>query len=122
MTATQQPIQEGWQTSMGHALMSKWPKIEWSMNGEEAYENITWINLNGETKPTEAEIKTEWDRLQAAYDANAYGRNRQPEYPAIGEQLDNLYHAIDGDAYLKAKFADFHSAIKAVKDKYPKSS
>ena len=122
MAATHQPIKEGWQTSMGHALMSKLPKIEWSIDGEETYENITWINLNGETKPTEAEIKTEWDRLQAAYDANAYGRNRQPEYPDIGEQLDNLYHAIDADADLKTKFADFHTAIKAVKDKYPKSS
>ena len=48
MAATQQPINEGWQTSMGYALMSKWPKIEWSIDGEETYENITWINLNGE--------------------------------------------------------------------------
>ena len=121
MTATNQPIQEGWQHSMGHALMSKWPKIEWSIDGDEVYDNITWINLNGETKPTEAEIITEWNRLDAAYDANAYGRNRQPEYPNIGEQLDNLYHAIDEDSDLKTKFSTFHAAIKAVKDKYPKS-
>ena len=27
-----------------------------------------------------------------------------------------LYHSIDADADLKSKFADFHNAIKAVKD------
>ena len=60
--------------------------------------------------------------LDAEYAKVKYKDDRKAEYPAIGEQLDNLYHAIDGDADLKAKFADFHSAIKAVKDKYPKSS
>ena len=121
MAATNQPIQEGWQTSMGHALMSKWPKIEWAMDGDEDYDNITWLNLNGETKPTKAEVEEEWTRLSGKYDDNLYGRNRQPEYPAIGEQLDNLYHAIDEDSDLKTKFSTFHAAIKAVKDKYPKS-
>lgn len=48
--------------------------------------------------------------------------NRKDEYPDIGEQLDMLYHAIDSDSDLKTKFSSFYTSIKAVKDKYPKSS
>lgn len=48
--------------------------------------------------------------------------NRKVEYPDIGEQLDMLYHAIDSDSDLKTKFSSFYTSIKAVKDKYPKSS
>ena len=47
---------------------------------------------------------------------------RSQEYPAIVEQLDMLYHAMDADSDLKTKFSSFYTSIKAVKDKYPKSS
>jgi hypothetical protein len=70
------------------------------------------------TQPTDEAIATEQARLQAEYDANQYQRDRV--YPAIGDQLDMLFHAIDGDETLKTQFADFHTALKAVKDKYPK--
>ena len=66
-----------------------------------------------QTKPTDAEINAEVTRLQAEYDANAYQRSRQPEYPAIGDQLDDLFKA--------GAFSDDMTAkIQAVKDKYPK--
>ena len=60
----------------------------------------------------EAKVAQEVKRLQAEYDANKYQRDRLKEYNAIGlgEQLDMIYHNMDG---WKAK-------IKAVKDKYPK--
>ena len=41
-------------------------------------------------------------------------------YPAIGDQLDLLWHAIDADADLKGKFSAFYNSIKAVKDANPK--
>ena len=41
-------------------------------------------------------------------------------YPAIGDQLDLLWHAIDADADLKSKFSAFYNSIKAVKDANPK--
>ena len=41
-------------------------------------------------------------------------------YPAIGDQLDLLWHAIDADADLKAKFSAFYNSIKEVKDANPK--
>jgi len=48
-------------------------------------------------------------------DASAYKASRAAEYPAIGDQLDALFHA--------GVFpADMAAAIQAVKDKYPKES
>lgn len=45
---------------------------------------------------------------------NMYKDQRVAEYPAIGDQLDALYHA--------GVFpADMTATLKAVKDKYPKS-
>ena len=46
--------------------------------------------------------------------------NGSTTYPAIGDQLDLLWHAIDADADLKTKFASFYNSIKAVKDANPK--
>ena len=60
--------------------------------------------------------------MQSLVDANiqhkadaiaTYEAKRLKEYPSIGDQLDNLYHAGAFDATMTAK-------IKAVKDKYPK--
>ena len=61
--------------------------------------------------------KDEWDiaqsQLKAEYDALAYARNRQPLYPAIGDQLDDLYH--------KGAFsAEMTATLKKVKDDNPK--
>ena len=62
-------------------------------------------------KPTEEEIQSKMDSV-------AYARNRQLEYPQIGDQLDMLYHAIDAGKVNKT--SDFYKALKAVKDKHPK--
>ena len=73
---------------------------------------LEWLDTN-QTKPTDSEISTEITRLQAEYDAKAYQRNRQPEYPSIGDQLDDLFKAGAFSTEMAAK-------IQAVKDKYPK--
>jgi hypothetical protein len=73
---------------------------------------------DGQTPPTEEEIKTKLKELQDDYDAKEYQRDRQPEYPAIGDQLDMLFHAIDAGKVDKT--SDFYKSLKAVKDKYPK--
>ena len=49
-----------------------------------------------------------------------YADKRRNAYPNIGDQLDMLWHAVDGDDALKTTYADFHTAIKAVKDANPK--
>ena len=47
-------------------------------------------------------------------------RNGSTIYPAIGDQLDLLWHAIDADSDLKVKFSAFYNSIKEVKDANPK--
>ena len=59
------------------------------------------------------EARVELDKLN-------YRGKRSLNYPNIGDQLDNIYKAIDADSDLKSKFAAFHAAIKAVKDAHPK--
>jgi hypothetical protein len=95
------------------ALQSLLPDVQVVMIEDEISQ---W--LDDRPQPTDAEISEEQSRLQAEYDANQYQRDRV--YPAIGDQLDMLFHAIDGDETLKTQFADFHTALKAVKDQYPK--
>ena len=69
-----------------------------------------FIFTDGQTPPTEKAIQEKLTELQADYDSKQYQRDRAVAYDPIPEQLDQIYHDIDG---WKAK-------IKAVKDKYPK--
>ena len=73
---------------------------------------LEWLDKK-QSKPTDSEIDAEVKKLQAEYDAKAYQRNRQPEYPSIGDQLDDLFKAGAFSTEMTAK-------IQAVKDKYPK--
>ena len=84
---------------------------------EEDFDRMTW--LNGTTPISKSDIQAKQAELKAAYDAKDYQRKREPEYPAIGEQLDLLWHAID-DGTLD-KTSDFYTSLKATKDKYPKT-
>ena len=89
--------------------MSLRPNAEFSLVGSH---KLTWYDTK-QTQPTDAEIDAEVIRLQAEYDAKQYARSRVTEYPAIGDQLDALFHA--------GVFPDDMAAqIQAVKDKYPK--
>ncbi len=74
----------------------------------EDYESLQW-NDNS-SKPTLKELETKRDQMQADYDSKQYQRDRAVAYDPIPEQLDQIYHDMDG---WKAK-------VKAVKDKYPK--
>jgi len=78
----------------------------------EVYSNL---KLNDETAvmPTEEEVNAKIAELQVI-------ENRRSGYPAIGDQLDMLFHAIDGDETLKTQFAAFYTALKEVKDDNPK--
>src|SRR6056300_1949204 len=73
----------------------------------------------GTTPIPKADIEAKMVELQAEYDANQYQRDRV--YPAIGDQLDMLWHSIDKDPELKSKYFEFYEAIKAVKVKHPKN-
>ena len=85
------------------------------------YENLVIIpDKDGVThdKPTENYLDTELAKLQALWDADDYSRKRRQEldgYPTVGKQLDMIYHDQVNST------TTFKDAIKAVKDKYPKS-
>lgn len=62
------------------------------------------------------------DLAQSKLDAqdNGYARARQESYPALGEQLDMLYH--DMNAGKGDKTGDWYKAVKKIKDDNPKPS
>jgi len=93
-------------------LLSLRPGAIWVIRGEE----IEWLDET-QTQPTETEIQTERTRLQAEYDATAYQRNRQPEYPSLADLADALYWSNQGD---NTKLDAYYAACAAVKAKYPK--
>ena len=70
------------------------------------------------TQPTDEAIATEQARLQAAYDANQYQRDRV--YPQLGEQFDKLWHDINNGTLDNT--GEFFTALKEVKDNNPKPS
>lgn len=90
------------------AIKSLRPGAQWILRGDD----LEWLDQN-QSKPTEAEITAEIARLQAAYDAQEYARNRVAEYPSIGDQLDALWKGGEAAEEMLAK-------VQAVKIKYPK--
>ncbi len=86
---------------------------QWAMSGDE-YSGITWLD--------DAPISQ--DELEGAYKQYLvdYGHveEREKAYPAISDQLDMLWHAMDIGEIPKA--STFYDVCKAVKDKYPKGA
>ena len=67
-----------------------------------------------EYKPDASEIEAELARMTSEWEAAEYARQRALAYPAVGDQLDALFHA--------GLFPDDMAAqLQAVKDQYPKS-
>ena len=99
-----------------------------------AYPDAAIINNEtGVFKDDGSRIEVEQSKIDAARTtldaeaaANKYKtdrtKNGSKTYPAIGDQLDLLWHAIDADSDLKAKFNAFYNSIKEVKDANPKPS
>ena len=87
-------------------------------------------NINGNIVPFTAEEEAEWDAREAAYakqkanevsiESKDYVNKRKLAYPAIGDQLDMLWHTMDKDMELQHKFYDFYQTIKKVKVAHPK--
>ena len=90
--------------TIGDALVSLKPNAEWSMVGTE-YSDITWLDKS-QTKPTEAEVTAEIERLN-----NGYETKRAAEYPSVVDQLDKMFHS---------GFQAWKDEIQIIKEKYPK--
>ena len=85
----------------------------WSDSSNKIYANL--IVHDGGSKPTEADCTNGLAALQAAWDLenDSYKSQRKAEYPSIEDQLDTIYHS---------GVAGWKTAIKTIKDKYPKPS
>ena len=70
------------------------------------------IDYHGKTPPSESAIADKLAELIATYNAQAYARKREAEYPTIQELVVALYDTDDKSA-IEAKRA-------AIKAKYPK--
>ena len=74
-------------------------------------EKVTVIWEDERQQPTEEAIQNKLKELEDEYEKQAYARSRADAYDPIPEQLDQIYHDMDG----------WKKRIKAVKDKFPKS-
>ena len=102
-------------TTKFKAILAINPNIILSQNGDE------FTIHNSEEMPSDDEIQAKLTELQADYDAKQYQRDRADAYPELKEQLDLLWHAIDGGKFnVKSKETDFYKKLKAVKDANPK--
>ena len=61
-------------------------------------------------QPSNEAVQAKLKELEDEYEKQAYARSRSVAYDPIPEQLDQIYHDMDG----------WKARIKAVKDKYPK--
>ena len=83
----------------------------------EKYEDIIWQDENTKI-PTKQECEDELKRLEEEDKKTQYQRDRAPNYPAIQEQLDLLYH--DMTAGKGDKTGEWYKAVNKVKTDNPK--
>jgi hypothetical protein len=100
------------------AILKINPNAEVSVSGDDI-NTIVWEN--GTTPIPKADIEAKMNEMANEPKQSKYAEQRRNAYPAIGDQLDMLWHSIDKDPQLKSKYFDFYEANKAVKVKYPKS-
>ena len=97
------------------AIQNLKPNCEFGVRWDKVKNEPIFRHYGGDALPTKAQIQTEVDRIRTSETARD---NRMGEYPELAEQFDKLYHDIDSGTVDKT--GSFYTALKAVKDKYPK--
>ena len=87
--------------------------MNWSDAVREIYSSVVTINDKTCTDKDGKEVTINESLVNAKKSENEYKEKRKVEYPDIGDQLDDLYHAGVFSTEMTAK-------IKAIKDKHPK--
>ena len=100
------------------AILSINPNAEVFVGGNDI-NNIKW--LNGTPEISKADIEAKMNEMANEPEQSQYAEQRRNAYPAIGDQLDMLWHSIDQNPKLKSEYFEFYEAIKAVKVKHPKN-
>ena len=85
----------------------------WSDSKNKIYANLV-IHNSDYDKPTEKSLTDALAKQQSDFDAQAYSRNRQADYPDWGTQLNKIYD--DGLTKWKSEMVD------PVKAKWPKDN
>ena len=86
------------------AVRSLFPDGQFNVSAEGVVEFLDGNSV------TEEEIVAEEKKILKEYEDSKYQRDRANAYDPISEQLDQIYHDMDG----------WKKRIKSVKDKYPK--
>lgn len=97
--------------NISDAILALEPTAEFSVTSEDL-EQIEWYSEDV-TQPSNEDIQTKLDELQAIEDAKQYQRDREAEYPSL---QDCIHALLDGGDTL----TDLQALRQAVKDKYPK--
>ena len=85
-------------------------------------DKIQW--LDGTNPIDKATILAKKSEIDAEWNKNKYQRDRKEDFRQLGiaTELDLLWHDIDDGKFgADAKTGGFYTAIKSLKDKYPKS-
>jgi len=69
------------------AVRALCPKAEFSISGGV----VTFIDLKGDSKPSDSAIDTKLTELTTAYNNKKYQRDRVTAYPSLADQLDMQY-------------------------------
>ena len=86
-----------------------YPNIRTLRGQQSGQEATSWDAFDIDGNP----VSFDMTPVDAEYDSQEYARDRQSEYPDIGDQLDDLFH--------KGAFStEMAATLQAVKDKYPK--
>ena len=87
-----------------------------SLGTKESFE-ATYKSLSSDNPDiTWEQVSAKITELQSAFDSQEYARNRQAEYPSVGDQLDMLMKD------MKNGTTTHQESCEAVKAKYPKPS
>jgi len=96
--------------------MTRWIKL---INGIEI--PMTAEEISTRQAEEQAWLKEQSKNNVTITEQAPYISQRRNAYPAIGDQLDMLWHSIDQNPKLKSEYFEFYEAIKAVKVKHPKN-
>jgi len=90
-------------------------QYDWSYTEKTVDGVTTYTAVKGDLTPIDEELVA---ALEADVIATQYQRDRADIYPDTREQLDMLWHAIDGGTLDKT--SGFYTTLKSVKDDHPK--
>ena len=81
----------------------------------DTYSSLDWHSKD-QVKPTESEFNEALKTVKSNWTAQDYARNRESDYPSIGDQLDMMYKDTKNSTTTHA------AAVEAVKTKWPKDN